>query len=220
MAGQRVLVVGAHPDDEVLGVGGTLARHVAEGDEVHALVLCEGLSLRYPDAKDDFLEREGRASAKVLGLASWTLHGFADQRLDRQSLVELAAPIEQLVRELKPSIVYTHWAGDINRDHKLVCEATLVATRPKEACIRKIYAYETASETELGIPYDFSPTTFVEIGPYLDTKLAAMACYVSQSPPKDHPRSVEHLRLRAHYWGQGMYMTAAEPFVLLREYRR
>ena len=106
------------------------------------------------------------------------------------------------------------------RDLHPTAGATLVAARPKSPCVRKVYAYETASETELGIPYDFAPTTFVEIGPYLDKKLAAMACYVSQSPPKDHPRSVDHLRIRALYWGQGQYMTAAEPFVLLREYRR
>jgi len=220
MSRRTVLVVGAHPDDEVLGLGGTLARHVGEGDEVHALILCEGLSLRHPDAKEDFIAEEGRAAARVLGLLSWTLHGFPDQRLDRQSLVEIAAPIERMVRELQPSVVYTHWRGDINRDHVLVHEATLVATRCKERSIEKLYAYETPSETEWGIPYDFSPSTFVDVSRTLSTKLEAMKCYKSQCPPANHPRSLEHLKNRARYWGECMLLEAAEPFVLLREYWR
>lgn len=217
---KTVLVVGAHPDDEILGVGGTLARHVAEGDEVHALVLCEGMSLRYPDAEADFLSAEGRAAAAKLGLASWNLHGFPDQGLDRLSLVDIAAPVEAMVRQVAPNIVYTHWAGDINRDHALTLEATLVACRCKVTSIEAIYAYETPSETEWGIPYNFSPNYFVEISAHLDTKLAAMACYESQSPPPPHPRSIDHLRIRAQYWGQTMMMNAAEAFVSLRRYWR
>jgi LmbE family N-acetylglucosaminyl deacetylase len=215
-----VLVIGAHPDDETLGVGATLARHVAEGDDVHALILCEGMSLRYPDAEDDFLAAEARAAARILGFTSLTLTGLPDQGLDRLSLVEIAAPIEQQIRALQPNIVYTHWRGDINKDHVLVYDATLVATRCKEKSIDKIYAYETPSETEWGIPYDFSPNYFVDVGRYLDTKVQAMACYASQSPAAGHPRSVEHLRIRALYWGQCMMMGAAEAFVLLREYWR
>lgn len=220
MTKRTVLVVGAHPDDETLGVGGTVARHVREGDEVHALILCEAVSLRYPDAKEDFLAAEAREAAKILGLASLTLHGFPDQRLDRHSLVEIAAPIERKVRELQPNIVYTHWRGDINRDHVLAHEATLIATRCKERSIERVYAFETPSETEWGIPYDFSPNYFVEVSQDLESKLRAMKCYASQSPGAGHPRSIEHLRLRALYWGQCMLMEAAEPFVLLREYWR
>ena len=215
-----VLVIGAHPDDETLGVGATLARHVAEGDDVHALILCEGMSLRYPDAEDDFLATEARAAAEVLGIKSLTLTGLPDQGLDRLSLVEIAAPIEQRIRALQPNIVYTHWHGDINKDHALVYEASLVATRCKEKSIERLYAYETPSETEWGIPYNFSPNYFVEVSDHLETKLRAMACYASQSPAADHPRSIEHLRIRALYWGQCMMMGAAEAFVLLRGYWR
>lgn len=220
MESQVVLVVGAHPDDEILGLGGTLARHVREGDRVHALILCEGMSLRYPDAADDFLEQEAQAAAKIIGFSSLTIHGFRDQGLDGLSLVETAAPIEHKVRELQPTIVYTHWRGDINRDHSLASEATLVACRAKSPSIREIYAYETPSETECGIPYDFSPNHYVEVSAFLEQKLDAMRCYASQAPPPPHPRSIEHLRTRALYWGQTMMMTAAEPFMLLRSYRR
>ncbi|MCC7009013.1 MAG: PIG-L family deacetylase [Acidobacteria bacterium] len=215
-----VLVVAAHPDDEVLGLGGTLARHVAAGDEVHALVLCEAMSLRYPDATDDFLSREGRASAEVLGLSSWTLVGLPDQGLDKLSLVDVAAPIERAVQELKPAVLYVPWRGDINRDHRLAQDAALVGARCKVRSIRQIFAYETPSETEWGVPYNFSPNHFVDISDYLDTKIEAMRCYVSQTPDPPHPRSLEHLRLRAHYWGQCMMMPAAEPFSLLRSYWR
>ena len=215
-----VLVIAAHPDDEILGVGATLARHVAEGDDVHALILCEGMSLRYPDAEEDFLAGEARAAAQIVGFKSLTMAGLPDQRLDQLSLIEIVAPIEQQIRALQPNIVYTHWRGDINKDHVLVYEASLVATRCKEKSIDKIYAYETPSETEWGVPYNFSPNYFVDVSSYLDVKIRAMACYASQSPAGDHPRAVEHLRVRALYWGQCMMMGAAEAFVLLREYRR
>ncbi len=215
-----VLVVAPHPDDEVLGVGATLARHAREGDEVHALVLCEGVSLRYPEATEDFLVVEGQAAAAMLGLSSWELHGFEDQRLDQMPLLEVAAPIERKVRELAPRVVYIPWRGDVNQDHQRVYEAALIATRCKERSIEEIYAYETPSETEWGIPYDFSPNYFVDVSATLKVKLEAMRCYASQSPEPPHPRSIEHLRLRAHYWGQCMMMDAAEPFVLLRGYRR
>ena len=220
MSGEIVLVVGAHPDDETLGPGGTLARHVREGDAVHALLLCEGLSLRYPEAREDFLAAEARNAARALGLSSLTIHGFPDQRLDTLSLVEIAAPIEKRVRELEPTIVYTHWRGDINRDHVITQEATLIAARCKVRSIHSIYAFETPSETEWGVPYDFCPNHFVEVSRDLEAKLAAMACYRSQSPAAGHPRSVDHLRTRARYWGECMLMPAAEPFVLLRSYRR
>jgi LmbE family N-acetylglucosaminyl deacetylase len=220
MAGETVLVVGAHPDDETLGPGATLARHVREGDTVHALLLCEGLSLRYPEAREDFLAEEARTASRMLGLASLRIHGFPDQGLDRLSLTEIARPIEAMVRELKPTIVYTHWRGDINRDHVITQEATLVAARCKVPSIHSIYAFETPSETEWGIPYNFSPNHFVDVSRDLEAKLAAMACYRSQAPAAGHPRSVEHLRLRARYWGECMLMEAAEPFVLLRSYRR
>lgn len=215
-----VLVIAAHPDDEILGVGATLARHVAEGDDVHALILCEGMSLRYPDAEEDFLAGEARAAAQIVGFKSLTMAGLPDQRLDQLSLIEIVAPIEQQIRALQPNIVYTHWRGDINKDHVLVYEASLVATRCKEKSIDKIYAYETPSETEWGVPYNFSPNYFVDVNSYLDVKIRAMACYASQSPAGDHPRAVEHLRVRALYWGQCMMMGAAEAFVLLREYWR
>lgn len=215
-----VLVVAAHPDDEVLGLAGTLARHVAGGDDVHALVLCEGMSLRYPDAKEDLLAAEGRACAQVLGLASWTLIGLPDQRLDQLSLVEVAAPIERAVRDLSPQIVYVPWRGDINRDHVLTHDAALVAARCKVPSIQQVFAYETPSETEWGVPYNFSPNHFVDISRFLDLKLQAVACYVSQTPAAPHPRSIDHLRLRARYWGQCMMMDAAEPFALLRSYWR
>lgn len=217
---RSVLVIAPHPDDEVLGVGGTLARHVAEGDEVHALILCEAKSIRYPDAEEDFLAKEGRKAARVLGLASWNLVGMPDQRLDRESLVEIAAPIERMVRKLQPQIVYLPWRGDINRDHALVHEAALIATRCKEQSVQQIFAYETPSETEWAIPYSFSPNYFVDISHHLDTKLEAMRCYASQAPRPPHPRSLEHLRTRALYWGQCMMMEAAEPFVMLRGYWR
>ena len=110
-----ILVVAAHPDDEILGVGGTLSKHVNKGDEVHTLVLCEGMSLRYPDEKIDFLKLEGEKASKVIGMKTWTQHGFPDQMLDTIPLSKIASPIEKIIKNLKPSIVYTHIRNDINK---------------------------------------------------------------------------------------------------------
>ena len=218
----RVLVVGAHPDDELLGLGGTLRRHVLRGDEVHALCLCENMSLRYGSpAKAGFDTADfAREAAHVLGLAGIEIAGFADQRLDAVSIIDVIQPIEQAVRELQPRYVYTHWSGDINRDHRIVHEATLVACRCKSKSIDLLLAYETASETEYGVPYNFSPNLFIDISKTLPSKLAALACYRSEVQPYPSPRSLQGLQERARTWGQSAGMQAAEPFQILRSYWR
>ena len=220
MMKEIVLVVGAHPDDEILGVGGTLSKHSSRGDEVHALILCEGMSLRYPDEKIDFLKFEGENASKVIGMKTWTQHGFPDQMLDTMPLSKIAKPIEEKIRNLKPTIIYTHIKNDINKDHKIAHEATLVASRCKEKSISFIYGYETPSETEWEIPYSFKPNFYVDISDHIDTKIEAMKCYKSQLYDSPHPRSLEHLKNRSRYWGEIMLMQMAEPFEMLRGYFR
>ena len=212
---RRVLAIAAHPDDEVLGCGGTLALHARAGDEVTAVIACEGESLRYGPTGVGQSEHTRRA-AEVLGLAESRQLGFPDQRLDTLSLLDLIEPLERVVREVRPSIVYCQFGSDANRDHELLFRAALVATRPLEDFIEGVYVFDTASSTEWGYPREFVPDTWVDIAQTLDQKLSAMACYKSEVRPYPHPRSLDALRNRGRAWGNQCCMDAAEVFMTVR----
>src|SRR5207237_3843625 len=155
-------------------------------------------------------------AAETLGVRAVRLLGFPDQRLDTITLTDIIAPLEQVVRELRPDVVYCQYGGDVNQDHALLFKAALVATRPTEACIGAVYAFDTASSTEWGYPRAFVPDTWVDISDTLDLKIAAMACYQSEIRPYPHPRSLDALRHRARAWGNQCCMDAAEVFMTVR----
>ena len=212
---RSVLAIVAHPDDEVLGCGGALALHVDAGDTVAAVIACEGESLRY-GAGEVHQAEHIRAAAKTLGFSAVHHLGFADQRLDTLSLVELITPLEKVLRETSPQIVYCQYGGDINRDHNILFQAVLVATRPVVDSLRAVYAFETASSTEWAYPRTFIPDTWVDISTTLERKIQAMACYESEVRAYPHPRSLESLRHRAAYWGNQVCVPAAEVFMTIR----
>jgi N-acetylglucosamine malate deacetylase 1 len=212
---RSVLVIAAHPDDEVLGCGGTVALHSRAGDEVTAVIACEGESLRYGPAGVGQSEHSRRA-AEMLGLKESRRLGLPDQRLDTLTLLDLIAPLERAVREVRPAVVYCQFGGDANRDHELLFRAALVATRPLEPFLEAVYAFDTASSTEWGYPRSFVPDTWVDISTTLEQKLCAMACYESEVRAYPHPRSLEALRHRAHAWGNQCCMEAAEVFMTVR----
>ena len=214
-APRRVLAIAAHPDDEVLGCGGTLALHARAGDEVSAVIACEGESLRYGPGGVGQTDHTRRA-AEVLGLVESRQLGFPDQRLDTLSLLELITPLERVVREVRPTVVYCQFGSDANRDHELLFRAALVATRPLEACIEGVYVFDTASSTEWGYPRAFNPDTWVDISETLEQKLCAMACYESEVRPYPHPRPLDALRHRGRAWGNQCCMDAAEVFMTVR----
>src|SRR6266581_7491083 len=172
---KKVLVIAAHPDDEVLGCGGTIALHARAGDRVTAVIACEGESLRYGPGGVGQSEHSRRA-AEMLGLKESRPLGFPDQRLDTLTLLDLIAPLERAVREVRPAVVYCQFGGDANRDHELLFRAALVATRPLEPFLEAVYAFDTASSTEWGYPRSFVPDTWVDISTTLEQKLCAMAC--------------------------------------------
>ena len=211
----RILVIAAHPDDELLGCGGTVALHAGRGDCVTAVIACEGESLRYGS---NGVGQNGhtRRAAAALGVTDLRLLGFADQRLDTVTLTELITPLERIVREVRPRIVYGQFGGDANRDHQLLFKALLVATRPLETFIEAVYAFDTASSTEWGYPRAFNPDTWVDISATLEQKLAAMACYESEVREYPHPRSLDALRYRARAWGNQHCLDAAEVFMTVR----
>jgi len=211
----RVLVIAAHPDDELLGCAGTIARHVKRGDEVVSVIVCEGESLR--NVKQSDTERHhAEQAADVLGVQNVRMLHFPDQKLDTLTLTDIITPIENIVDEFKPNIVYCQYGGDVNRDHELLFKAVLVATRPTVEFIDSVYAFDTASSTEWAYPRSFVPDTWVDITPTLDLKLEAMACYKSELRPYPHPRSLDGLKYKAHSWGNQACMDAAEVFMTIR----
>ncbi len=216
--GQRVLVVAAHPDDEVLGPGGTLIRHFKSGDEIRALIVCSAEPIRYRKGEHE-QPADSQRAAHYLGAGTRGL-GFPDQRLDAGSNLELIQAVEREVQDFQPTVVYTHHWGDVNADHVRIAEAVDVATRPYAApFVQRLYAFDTPSSTEWTASNRsraFTPNVFTDISQELDRKLDAMRCYRSELRPYPHPRSLRSLRERAAYWGSVANMLAAEPLMLLR----
>ena len=217
----NVVVVAAHPDDEILGAGATLAKHARAGDAVHAVVLAEGATSRYETGMKESLHESGERAARAIGFASIRFESLPDQRLDTVPLIEVTQRIEKILEPLDPAIVYTHFGGDVNLDHGVVARAVWTACRPyRFAGLRRVAAFETPSSTEWGAPNEgggFRPNLYVDVAATLDAKIAAIECYESELRPYPHPRSARALRERAAYWGSVAGRTAVEAFMILRE---
>lgn len=222
-----ILCVVAHPDDEVLGVGGTLARHAADGDDVHICILSDGVTSRYDEtdaAEAEIEQRRQRATeaAETLG-ATVSLYGFPDNRFDTVPLLDIVQTIESEIVDQSPDIVYTHHYGDLNIDHELTCRATITATRPlTDSEVDRVLAFETLSASEWSVPRPdnaFQPTSFVNITDCLDTKTDALSAYERELCEPPHPRTIDTVRQNAEVWGAKAGVPAAEPFEILREIR-
>jgi LmbE family N-acetylglucosaminyl deacetylase len=226
----RVLVIAAHPDDEVLGCGGTAARLVSEGHDVHFAILGEGVTSRHAKRDDadvkhlTTLHQQAHSAARKLGVKDVVLHKLPDNRLDTVPLLEVVKIVEDLVDRLRPEVIYTHHGGDLNVDHGVIYRAVLTATRPVQGSpVRDVYAFEVASSTEWAfqrIEPTFRPNIFVDVTGTIEAKIAAMECYESEARKFPHPRSPEALRAIATRWGSVAGCEAAEAFELIRSVRR
>jgi LmbE family N-acetylglucosaminyl deacetylase len=219
----RVLVIAAHPDDEVIGAGGTIARHVAEGDTVFWCVVTQGCPPFRTDEQLSKARDQVRAVQKVLGIEDVFFCGFPTVQLNTIPYRKLSSALQAVVDEVQPSTVYTTPSSDLNLDHRLVHDCTLVAARPLPGCpVRRLLAYEIGLTARFGQPSGsslFVPNVFVDISDYLDKKLEAMSCYETQLRDPPHPRSLEGLRLLAEERGLSVGLVAAECFQLIRELR-
>jgi N-acetylglucosamine malate deacetylase 1 len=223
-ASRRALCVAAHPDDEVLGPGATLAALADAGCEVHTLVLGEGVGSRFaadgrPDDAVQRLAGELRAANAALGATPHQL-ALPDNRFDRLDLLDVVHAVEQLKAEIDPDLVLTHHPGDLNIDHRVTADAVLAAFRPLPgARPATLLAFETLSSTEWNVPSwgaPFTPNWFEDASPGLERKVAAMAAYEHELREWPHPRSLEGIRVQARRWGMTVGLEAAEAFVLLR----
>ncbi len=220
---QQVLIIAAHPDDESYGLGGVIGRHVAQGDSVSVLILTDGVTARHNAT--DLQQDTARKACAELGVDDVHFAGFADQRLDAMPLLDVIEPIQELIGDRQPRVVYTHHGGDVNQDHRMAFEATLVAVRPFGANpVERVLCYDMASSTEWGPPFEswsFLPNVFVDIEETLETKLSAIEAYretfQSEVKPFPHPRSPEAVRIYAQRCGIEVGFQYAEAFVLVRE---
>lgn len=223
------LIVAAHPDDEVLGCGGTIARLADEGHTVHIGILGEGATSRHARREDaprgevQRLQEDARAAAKVLGAEEPWFGNLPDNRFDTVPLLDVVKLVEGWVAKARPAVVYTHHGGDLNVDHGLAFRATLTATRPLAGSpVREVLAFEVPSATEWAfgaLPPPFAPTTFVDIARTLDRKVQALERYAGETRPFPHPRSAPALRALAATRGAAAGLPAAEAFALIRSVR-
>lgn len=216
---KKILVVAAHPDDELLGCGATIAKHVKKGDRVRSVIMCEGETMR---SQDGAVKRSAtNDAARILGVEAVECVGLPDQHLDTLPIVDVITPIEDIVNEYQPNIIYVHSGSDINRDHQVVFEATLVALRPKNVCVEEIYSFYTVSSTEWGYPRLFNPDVWVGFDDSIMLqKLSAFECYGTELCEYPHPRSLEAVKNLAKMLGNQCCMEYAEVFETIRKIDR
>ena len=223
---KKVLVIAAHPDDEVLGMGGTVAKLSAEGVECHLLIVTDGSSSQYRDSDDlqriiDDKKAETKRCADLLGFKSIRYGELPDMKLDCTPHIDINQVIERVIDELQPDTVYTHFWGDVNADHQNVYKSTLVAVRPVMGqVVKDLFCYSVPSSTEWTPNKEdtmFMPNVFVDITEYAEQKYRAFAEYATELREYPHPRSVQYLREADKAAGLRVGLLAAEEFVLLRK---
>lgn len=225
----KILVIVAHPDDEVLGCGGTIARLAKDGHEVYIAVLGEGITSRYgrPEKAERKVVEELHARShdvgRYLSAKEVFLFSLPDNRFDTVPLLDIVKVVENLVNKLQPAVIYTHAGGDLNIDHQIVHRAVLTATRPlANYPVKELYTFEVPSSTEWAFrqfELAFRPDVFVDITETLEIKVQALQLYESEVRPFPHPRSPEALRAIARRWGSMVGLEAAEAFQLIRSIR-
>jgi len=220
----KILVISAHPDDEILGCGGTVAKLVQKGYGVSTLILGEGITSR-DDRRDRKkrekeiieLQKQSKLANKILGVKESFFSEFPDNRFDTVPLLDIVKVIEKIKNQIKPEIIFTHYKNDLNIDHRITYNAVITATRPVVGeHVKEVYSFETLSSTEWNFPLGFSPNTFFDISETIDVKLKAFKEYKAELREYPHPRSLEGLKINAEYWGIKIGVKYAEVFRSVR----
>mgnify|MGYP001288756252 CR=1 FL=1 len=223
---EKILVIAAHPDDEVLGCGGTIAKKVfKEKAVVNTLILSKGILSRdnLKNKKRKILSNEKSAIAanKILGVNKLEILNFPDNSFDSVPRLKLIKEIEKRIKKYAPNTIYTHFHGDLNIDHQIISQAVLTACRPiKKKKVSKIYAFEVLSSTDysFGVNEDFRPNHYESINQYVKLKVKSLKKYDHEMRPTPHSRSYKNILNLAKLRGSQMYENYAESFVLLRSF--
>ena len=219
----RILIVAAHPDDEVLGCFGTVTKLIRQGYEAYTLILSRGKTSRDGECEDDIkkLAEETIKANELIGIKKIFRLNFPDNAFDTVSLLSIVKEIEKIKKEINPEIIFTHHSGDINIDHQITAKAVLTATRPmKGECVKTIYAMEIPSSTEwngYSPQTAFCPNVFFDIAESVDLKLKAMKLYQSELREYPHPRSLKYIKDLAALSGAKNGLDYCENFMLIRK---
>jgi LmbE family N-acetylglucosaminyl deacetylase len=223
---KSILILSAHPDDEVLGCGGTIAKLAADGVIVHVAFLADGVFSRESGQQKQQKELNDRRVASqqacdILGVKSVSFGDFPDNKMDVSPLLDIVKAVEKLISKHQPDTLFTHHCGDVNIDHRRIHEAVVVACRPQNGHpVKKLLTFEVASSTEWQLPHSapaFLPNYFVDISTTLDKKMAALNSYAEELRPWPHPRSLQAVAHLAHWRGATVGVEAAEAFMLGRQ---
>ena len=231
----NILVIVAHPDDEVLGMGGTMLKHSKKGDHVRVIYMATGItarrSSRYQNATNyesnkkemkkmkkeiQAIRNDARKACGILKVNDIAFYEFPDNEMDSVPLLKIVKVVEQEISKMKPDKIYTHHYGDLNIDHRSVYNATLTACRPVNSPVKELICFEVPSSTEWNYPNTFNPNYFVNINDQLVQKIKAMEAYKNEIKKFPHPRSSQNLRITAGRWGSISGQESAEAFEIIR----
>jgi len=229
-------VVAAHPDDDLLGMGGTILKHTKHGDVVNVIYLATGITSRRSSGKKNLpkyeiskkqqesmyeeikkLRHNAKKASNILNVNTIEFFDFPDNEMDSVPLLKIVKTIENKIRKFQPEKIYTNYRGDLNIDHRITYQATLTACRPGTNKVRDIISFEVPSSTEWNYPTNFVPNYFIDISKELKKKLKAMESYKNESRVFPHPRSNKTLLAIAHRWGSVSGTKAAEAFEIIRK---
>ncbi len=218
---KNILVVAAHADDETLGCGGTIAKHIANGDTVAVIFMTDGISARAEVSNKANEQRHLAATNAMKKLAITEVHyfDFPDNSMDTVPLIELVKAVESVIKEVKPETIYTHFAHDLNIDHRLTHSAVMTACRPQTgSSVKNIFSFEVLSSTEWNSPSQpsFIPQYIVNIEKFWHKKFQALQCYHEELRPFPHSRSLECIEAQATLRGASYGFKKAEAFQVER----
>lgn len=220
----KILIVVAHPDDEVLGCGGTITRLNKEGYELYTLILGEGITSRDDKRSKEKrgreianLKEQAKKANELIGVKKVFFHDFPDNRFDTVPFLDIVKVIEKIKNQIKPEIIFTHYEKDLNIDHQITYKAVITATRPiSEETVKEIYSFEILSSTEWSYPLSFSPDMFFDISETINIKIKALEKYKTELKKYPHPRSLEGVKLIAKNRGMEVGLNYAEAFKCVR----
>lgn len=217
----NVLVVAPHADDEILGVGGAIAKYIDEGHDVYVCIVTSGHPSMFSRESIEQVRLETKSAHQYLNIKKTYFLGLPAVMISEVPKYEINQKISNVVDEVKPNVVFLPHFGDMHFDHSLVSQSTMVAVRPiKEHKVLEVYSYETLSETEWNIPHVrnvFTPNTYIDISEYFNIKLKAMSFFKTQLKDFPHPRSLEAIKALAKLRGSTINADFAEAFCLIRK---
>jgi len=216
---KKILIVAAHPDDEVLGCFGTVAKLIKKGYKAYTLILGEGKTSRDNFNKKELekIKNEIIKANNIIGIEKIFIEHFPDNRFDSVNLLDIVKVVEKVKNEIKPDIIFTHFQNDLNIDHQITYKAVITATRAlKNESVKEIYSFEILSSTEWNYPLSFNPDVYFDISSTVELKLKAMSEYKSELREFPHPRSLEGIKLNAKYLGMRVGRDYVEAFKCVR----